>query len=256
MDEIVEQPNSKKELATLLDGIELPEEELTKIRNKLAGEAFSTEVLSKVIPVWSGLQCLKNWEKIIQADVEETKKDYLLLNTVRELKKHGRSISSLLDFISHPTNGILYSRLLQIAEVNEVNSDLILLLANSLQKLTKEDCFKKMDYNLCLVNVMSKLQSYSLLLLAQSNQWGDFQLGKTVYGYNGEYYEIEWHNEFAASYSRKHSLDSKQELVIAQGMLELQKQGLVQAKGRNGHSVSSAFLTELGHGVYELISQT
>ena len=163
----------RSKLIETLKNISLTNKDKNVIRNARAGKIFVDDVLGE-IPGFKFAKTLLTWSSEVEKEVNDAKKEILLVNCAEKIERQGKTISSIIDFLSDPSGNTLFSKIQLIMDSNPPDVDLIRHLSNVVKNIINSDfhsLFNDHKYALAQIELMSP---QSLTLLADHNNWPQF----------------------------------------------------------------------------------
>jgi hypothetical protein len=182
------------------------------IRDKMLGLFKVGELVSTIL----------TWNKEINDDLREAKKEYLLATYFQKAEAQETTISSLTNFLTNPKGNTLFNRVLQILDDSPPNPELAKHLAQALHQMVNSDFSILFEQHKYALGQIEQLTPQALLILSDEENWPLIPL--VGYQATGTKIKSDWLTEFTEAY--------------------------VQSKGVK----DDALVQRIGHSVNELIS--
>jgi len=202
----------QSKLIKILKDISLSNKDENTIRNARAEKVFVDDILGE-IPGFKFAKTLLTWSSEVETEINEAKKEILLVNCAEKIESQGKTISSIIDFLSDPSGNTLFSKIQLIMDSNPPDGDLIRHLSNVLKNIIDSDfhsLFNDHKYALAQIELMSP---QSLTILADHNNWPQFKSSGGVSV--GNIITSPWVSDFVKFY-----FQSKQTPVNAQKLMK------------------------------------
>ena len=229
--------------------IRLSEENEGQVRNTHAIKVFHDQVLGK-IPVYKLAKTLITWNKEVDHEIKNAKKEILLVNCCNKLTEQGNTIDIIKNFISNPSGNTLFNKIMHIIDDSPPDQELIQHLSNALLYISQsefENLFNDHKYALSQIQLMTP---HSLTILNDSKNWPIFNLGS--FQANSGVITSDWLEEFSKTYIQLKKVDSSTRKLVKHCVNELISKRFINAalQGKNQGRVQ---LTEIGQVVLKYI---
>jgi hypothetical protein len=240
----------KRTLEKKLGELKLTEKEIEEIRNGHAIKILNDTILGKV-PGYKLAKTLLCWNKEVDKEIKNAKKEMLLVNCCSKLNDHGQSIEILKNFISNPAGSTLFNKILQIIDDNPPDPELVQHLSSALLYISQtdfEELFNDHKYALAQIQLMTP---HSLTILNDNDNWPPFTLGS--FSTNAGVITTEWLEEFSHSYMSSKQVAENAKKLILHCVNELISKRFIRAiMNRERHG--QVQLTDIGQTIVRYIN--
>lgn len=239
----------KQTLESELSKLKLTEEEIRRIRDGHAINVLDDKIFGR-IPGYKLAKTLLDWNKEVNEEIKNAKKEILLVNCCSRLNDHGKSIEIIKNFISNPSGSTLFNKILQIIDDNPPDPELVQHLSSALLYISQSDferLFNDHKYALSQIQLMTP---HSLTILNDSANWPSFPPG--TYSSTGGVITTDWLEAFSCSYISSKRVESNVQKLIKHCVNELISKRFILAIV-NSEKIGQVHLTEIGQTIIRYI---
>lgn len=239
-----------KTLTERIGNIEMNKSEENSIRDSHAIKVLKDKLLGsfKVVEL---VNVLLDWNKEVNEELANAKKEYLLETYLNKVDKNEQCISQLRDFLSKPHGYSLFNKIIQILDDNPPDQELINTLANCLKYIINNDNFEVLfDIHKYALSQIEHLTTQSISILLDYKSYPIFNLG--TYASQGEYIQTEWVECFARKYAQMKNVTNESYIArINHSINSLKSQGyLIAIDSTEGQR---CILTQVGRDLLEYV---
>lgn len=203
------------------------------------------KVLGK-IPGYKLAKSILDWNKYVNNEIKNAKKEMLLVNCCSKLNDNGKSIEEIKNFISNPTGNTLFNKILQILVDNPPDPELVQHLSSELLYISQSDFEKLFNDHKYALSQIQLMTPHSLTILTDSNNWPNFKPGS--FTSNGGVITTDWLDAFSHSYISSKQVDNGVKKLIKHCVNELISKRFILATVTN-EKTGKVQLTEIGQTI-------
>lgn len=250
----------KRSLKDRLANIEVSDEELIRI-TKESSKAARKEVRKELInsiphisAVTKAAYIFVDWNKQIDADLEEVKRCMLIESYLNKSDDHSKAIEELQNAISDYYGNALINKIFRMLSDYPPDGDLFEHLRTALNQICRRKKFKRMfdkhKFNLALIE---KMTPQALTILADAQNWPIFNLKLQSGFFNGKVTD-NFQRPFALMYAKEKDIKNQEKVNrISYIVSELTKEGFVECLALQGGGYALK-LTRLGQELHEYLT--
>jgi len=239
----------KQTLDSKLENLKLSEEENEKIRNGHAIKVFDDKILGK-IPGYELAKTLLSWNKEVNEEIKNAKKEMLLVNCCDRITEQNKSIEIIKNFLSNPSGNTLFNKILQIIDDNPPDPELVQHLSCTLLYISQSDFEKLFNDHKYALSQIKLMTPHSLSILNDSANWPLFSPGS--FTSNGGVITTDWLEAFSRSYIKTKQVESSVQKLIKHCVNELISKRFILATVQ-GEKNGQVHLTEIGQTILNYI---
>ena len=202
----------KQTLERELNNLKLTKEDIEKIRNSHAIKVLDDKIFGK-IPGYKLAKTLLIWNKEVNEEIKNAKKEMLLVNCCSKTNEQGKSIEIIKNLLSNPSGNTLFNKILQIIDDNPPDPELVQHLSSALLYISQSDFEKLFNDHKYALSQIQLMTPHSLTILNDSGNWPSFSPGS--FTANGGVISTDWLEAFSRSY-----INSKQVEISVQKLIK------------------------------------
>lgn len=194
----------------------------------------------------------------LKSKLDDAKKIKLLSEYLQKTDNHEKALNSLVDLITDPYGLSLYSKIISILSDSPTDGDILEILSDYLNNLTKEESLQKaFSRNKTILSLIDKSSPQALMLLRRANEWPEVT-GIGTFMISGGYIQGDYSRYTARSFIsvqqfRSISIDDMQMAIV-----DLEKNGLARLvngtlSNNPGKTVFAEQLTDSGRIIRDAI---
>jgi len=184
-----------------LNEITLSSEVEHGLRNQHAIKALVSS-LTSVLPCIEQIKTLLNWNKEVNEEIREAKKEILLALLFGQNAANSKSLNDLINFMTDPFGNTLFNKILSILDDSPPDIELITQLSNAIKFMLTTDYSSLFSQHKYFLSLMQTLSSQSLVLLCEHIHYPDFTISQGPIGLDDDLRIISsfWTEDFAKAY--------------------------------------------------------
>lgn len=240
----------ERSLDEMIKGIALTEEEIKKIRDGHAIKTFDDKVLGK-IPCYKLAKSLLVWNKEVDKEIKEAKKEVLLVSGLQKIESMAGDIDSIKRFIVNPSGNTLFNQLTKIIDGNPPDEELLEHLSSALAYIAMSD-FEMLfnDHKYALAQI-EQLSPHSLTIITDFKNWPSFNPGS--FQSNGATISSDWLEAFATAYVQyKHIMNTNVIKLVKHCINDLISKRFVIATLQS-ENTAAVQLTDIGQTIRKYV---
>lgn len=238
-----------------LDSAEVKSAVATTAKDK--GKSLVSDLLNTK---WFDLVCdIADTGDKLKSNLDNAKKIKLLGEYLQKTDNYEKALRSLVDLITDPYGLALYSKIINILSDSPADGDILEILSDYLNNLTKEESLQKaFSRNKTILSLIDKSSPQALVLLRRANEWPEVT-GIGAFMSSGVHIQGDYSRYTAKSFISVQQFSSIPIDDMQMAIVDLEKNGLANlVSGTLQHGLlkkQATFeqLTDLGKIVREAI---
>jgi hypothetical protein len=165
----------------------------------------------------------------VNEEVEQAKRDHLLLSYVNKSEDHTQAIEQIRKLITSPEGNVLFNKILWILDDNPPDPELSDHLAAAMRQIANSDFGHLFGDHKFALGIIARTTPAALSILADADRWPIFTMG--FQSTSGGLVTNDWVPDFTGVYARLLGL-SAQSSRVGNAVAELRQTGLLEARSR------------------------
>ena len=262
---IIEHPEymmtaERQSLQKRLENKNLDSEEVKSVVTTTTKDKGKSLVSDLLNTKWFDLVCdIADTGDKLKNNLDDAKKVKLLGEYLQKTDNHEKALKSLIDLITDPYGLALYSKIINILSDSPADGDILEILSDYLNNLTKEESLQKaFSRNKTILSLIDKSSPQALMLLRRANEWPEVT-GIGAFMSSGGHIQGDYSRYTASSFISVQQFSSISIDDMQMAIVDLEKNGLANlvsgtiSNGLSEKHVTLEQLTDLGKIVREAI---